>query len=209
MPVRDGTPVVLASASPRRRELLAAIGIDAEVRPADVDETIAPHEDPTAAVLRLAEAKAAAVAPTCSPDAVVLAADTIVVDGDRILGKPVDRADAEAMLASLSGRTHVVITGVCVRRADDVARVCVTTEVDVRTLESEEIAAYVSSGDADDKAGGYGIQGAAGAFVTGVRGSFSGVIGLPLSETVLALRRLGVDVVPHAVAGLGADVTNA
>lgn len=182
---------VLASASPRRRELLGRLGIDPVVRPVDVDERPRPGEPARDLVLRLAHAKAAACdAPVAD---VVLAADTVVVvDGD-VLGKPVDAADAAAMLRRLSGRGHEVLTAVVVRHDGRVGEAVVSTEVAFRALEPAEIAWYVATGEPADKAGAYAIQGGAGAFVTGIVGSDTSVIGLPLAATVDLLRAVGWD----------------
>lgn len=184
--------VILASGSPRRRELLARIAWPYEVRPADVDETRHPGEDPEVYVRRLADEKALAVA-TGARDAAVLAADTsVVVDGD-VLGKPVDDADAARMLARLAGREHVVLTALAWATGGEVrARELSTSRVRFRPLAAREIEAYVATGEPRDKAGAYGIQAGASAFVTGVTGSLTGVIGLPLEETERAARRVGV-----------------
>ena len=184
--------VILASGSPRRRELLARIAWPYEVRPADVDETQRPGEEPEAYVRRLADEKALAVAGSAR-DAAVLAADTsVVVDGE-VLGKPADDADAARMLARLAGREHVVLTGLAWAAGGEVrARELSTSRVRFRALSAAEIDAYVATGEPHDKAGAYGIQAGASAFVTGVTGSLTGVIGLPLEETERAARRVGV-----------------
>ena len=183
----EGVELVLASASPRRRDLLASAGLTPTVRPADVDETPMPGEDPGEYVARLSRSKAAAVG---SPGAITLAADTTVdVDG-AILEKPVDDADAERMLRLLSGRSHRVRTGVTVAAPDgrDETQV-VTTVVAFVELTDEAIAWYVASGDARDKAGAYAIQGGAAGFVERVEGSVTNVVGLPLAESLAMLRR--------------------
>ncbi|MEM1333992.1 MAG: Maf family protein, partial [Actinomycetota bacterium] len=166
MRIPDGVDLVLASGSPRRRALLSQLGFDFEVRPADIDETPRPDESPTAYVARLSAAKAAEVV---GHDEVVIAADTTVeVDGE-ILEKPVDRDDARRMLARLSGRTHRCHTAVTVIDAgcgtEISETVVVTTEVEFGELSAATIDWYLATGEADDKAGAYGIQGAAGAFV--------------------------------------------
>lgn len=183
--------LVLASASPRRRELLGRLGLDPVVRPVDVDERARPGEDARDLVMRLARDKAAACSAT--DDDVVLAADTVVVVDDDVLGKPADRADATAMLRRLSGRDHEVLTAVVVRRGERVAEAVAATQVTFRALGPDEIAWYVASGEPDDKAGGYAIQGGAGAFVTGIVGSDTSVIGLPLAVAVDLLRTVGWD----------------
>jgi nucleoside triphosphate pyrophosphatase len=179
---------VLASSSPRRRDLLAQLGLTFEVRSADVDEVPRPGEAPADLAARLAREKALAVARR-DPAATVIAADTVVdVDGT-VLGKPRDHDDARRMLRALSGRTHRVHTGVAVRRADGSLDVDVeTTDVTFVELSEVEVDWYVGTGEPLDKAGGYGLQGAGGAFVERVDGSVSAVLGLPLS---LALRMLG------------------
>lgn len=178
---------VLASASPRRRQLLAAAGLSFVVTPADLDEAVLPGEAPRDYVRRVARAKARAV-----PGAAVLAADTTVdLDGE-ILGKPVDAADAAAMIRRLAGRAHRVHTGVALRVEGRVYGFVQTTPVHFRPLTDAEIAAYVGTGDPLDKAGAYGIQSAGGAVVDRLRGSYTNVMGLPLRETVALLRRHGV-----------------
>jgi septum formation protein len=197
-------PVIyLASRSPRRRELLAQIGVRfnlllfrSEPRPdADADETVLAGETPAAYVARLARAKAdagwARIAQRRLPPAPVLAADTTVALAGRILGKPADRAEAEAMLALLSGRRHEVFTAVALRYEDRLESALSRSEVEFRPLSAGEIRTYVASGEADDKAGGYAIQGRAARFVVEIRGSYSGIVGLPLYETAELLERLG------------------
>lgn len=179
--------LTLASQSPRRRELLAQLGLALEVEPADVDETPRPGEEARAYVLRVAQAKARAV----EAAGVVLAADTAVVLDGRILGKPRDGADAAAMLRALSGRAHQVLTGVCARGGGRQELVVVTSVVELAPLSERQIAWYVSTGEPLDKAGAYAVQGVASAFVAAVRGSVSNVIGLPLSETLALLQRFG------------------
>jgi septum formation protein len=183
--------VVLASASPRRRELLAGQGLRFEVRVSDVPEIPRAGEPAADFTLRVAGDKAAAVAKDV-PGAVVVAADTAVVLGARILGKPVDADDAHALLASLSGNTHEVITGVCVRGPAGEERFAVRTAVRFRALQPAEIRWYVATGEPLDKAGAYAIQGSGGAFVEAIYGSYSSVVGLPVAETLAALRRAGV-----------------
>lgn len=174
--------IVLASASPRRRELLGWAGVTVEVRPAGIDEARRPGEDPVAWACRLAAEKAAAVD---EPHTIVLAADTVVHQHARVFDKPRDRAEAVAHLRALSGGEHAVTTGVCLRRGGVVDVFPVTTRVGFRDLSHAEIEAYVATGDADDKAGAYGIQGRAGVFVSWVDGSWTNVMGLPV-EAVLA-----------------------
>jgi septum formation protein len=187
----------LASASPRRRELLAQAGIRARVEVADVPEDIHPGEAPEVYVLRVALAKAEAVRARLPADDVhpVLAADTAVVIDNEVLGKPRDRQDGLAMLSQLSGRTHHVYTGVALVDATGEAhsRLSVSA-VSFRALSDAECAAYWASGEPADKAGGYGIQGRAALFIERLEGSYSGVMGLPLFETAELLRESGIDV---------------
>jgi nucleoside triphosphate pyrophosphatase len=180
--------LTLASQSPRRRELLAQLGLTFEVRPARTDETPRPAEDARAYVLRVAQEKARAV----EAAGVVLGADTAVVLDGRILGKPCDAAEAAAMLRALSGRDHQVMTAVCARGADRQESVVVSSAVELTALSERQIAWYVASGEPFDKAGGYAVQGLAGVFVVAVRGSVSNVVGLPLAETATLLARFGI-----------------
>ena len=183
--------LVLASASPRRIELLALVGITPDrVAPADIDETPLKDEMPTRLAARLAVSKSQAVAAR-SPDAVVLAADTVVAVGRRLLEKAADEAEATRFLKLLSGRNHRVFTGVAVTAAGRTTQRVVDTRVSFKVLSDAEIAAYVASGEWRGKAGGYGIQGRAGAFVTRLVGSYPAVMGLPLFETVNLLNGAG------------------
>lgn len=174
--------VVLASASPRRRELLEEMGVNFNILPADIDETPVAGVHPRQMAERLARQKAEAVLANCPPDVLVVAADTIVVVDDRILGKPADREQARQMLRDLRGRTHLVITGMSIIDKADGRQVdgSDVTEVVMRDFGDEEIELYLQSGEADDKAGAYAIQGRGGDFVSGIRGSLSNVIGLPV-----------------------------
>lgn len=183
--------LILGSASPRRLELLAQIGIvPAEIRPADIDETPFKAEPARDYVRRMAVEKARAT--HVSAGEVVLCADTTVTVGRRILGKPGDEAEAAAFLRLMSGRRHKVLTAICLR--DPARELCRLTETTVRfrPLSDTEIGDYVASGEWRGKAGGYGIQGRAAAFIPWLQGSFSSVVGLPLSETAMLLRSLGV-----------------
>jgi len=181
--------LVLASQSPRRRELLEQLGIALEVRPAHADEAVLAGEPAREYVLRIAREKARAV-----QGDVVLAADTAVVLAGEVLGKPRDADDARRMLAALSGTAHEVLTGVCVRRAAVRIEVHAVASTTVRfaRLSPAQIDWYVATGEPLDKAGAYAIQGAGGAFVLGVEGSVSNVVGLPLAETAELLRRAGL-----------------
>jgi septum formation protein len=184
--------LVLASASPRRRDLLRQIGIvPAEILAADLDETPAKSELPRPLALRLSAAKARAVA-DLRPGALVLAADTVVGLGRRILPKAETAAEVAHCLALLSGRRHTVVTGLCLIHPDGRVRArAVETKVRFRRLEAAEIAAYAASGDGLGKAGGYAIQGRAEAFIPWIGGSYSNVVGLPLAETAGLLRAVG------------------
>ena len=183
-------PLVLASASPRRIELLARIGIMPDrVAPTEIDETPKPSELPRHLAQRLARAKAEAAA---APGALVLAADTVVGVGRRVLGKPADAAEARRFLELLSGRRHQVHTGVALRQPDGrVTQRLVTTILAFQRLTDQQIAAYVAGGEWQGKAGGYAIQGAAEMFVRFLSGSHSNVVGLPLFETAQLLRGCG------------------
>jgi septum formation protein len=188
--------LILASRSPRRAELLAQVGLVADaVIPADVDETPGPRELPRALAERLACAKAAAAAvrvPQGAP-AVILAADTVVACGRRIVPTPATEAEARAGLELLSGRRHRVFGGIAVRAPDGRVRArVVETAVAFKRLEEREIEIYLRSGEWQGRAGGYAIQGAAAAFVRWIRGSYSNVVGLPLFETVALLRAAGI-----------------
>jgi septum formation protein len=183
--------LVLASASPRRIELLALIGITPDrIDPADIDETPERDETPSRLAVRLARSKAEVVAAR-SPGAVVLAADTVVAVGRRLLEKPADEAEATKFLTLLSGRNHRVFTGVAVAVGDKILSRVVDTRVSFKVLSPQEIKTYVDGGDWRGKAGGYGIQGPAGAFVTRIVGSYPAVMGLPLFETVNLLSGAG------------------
>jgi septum formation protein len=173
--------LVLASASPRRAELLRAAGIDFDIQPANVDEAIAPGESPNEYVLRLAEAKARLVYER-DVRRTVLAADTAVVVDAHILGKPLDDADAARMLRMLSGRTHQVLTAVSVFHPGQIVDTRAdTTTVEFAPLSETDITWYVSSGEPMDKAGAYAVQGLASRFVTRIEGSYSNVVGLPVA----------------------------
>ncbi|MCE9665206.1 Maf-like protein [Halomonas sp. M5N1S17] len=180
----------LASASPRRRELLASIGVEVEVRPVDIDETPGDAESAAVYVARLARQKASAGARFSSLP--VLGSDTAVVCDGVILGKPDDRQHAAAMLRTLSGRRHRVMTAVAVSGPAGMLEACVTTEVVMRDIAEHEIAAYWDTGEPADKAGGYAIQGLAAVFIERIEGSHSAVVGLPLFETATLLTRQGV-----------------
>ncbi|WP_163649895.1 Maf family protein [Modicisalibacter sp. 'Wilcox'] len=191
------SPVLrLASASPRRRDLLASIGIAVEVAPVDIDETPRPDESAEAYVRRLAREKAETGARGSALP--TLGSDTAVVQDGRILGKPRDRAHAAEMLSALSGRAHAVLTAVAVVGPAGLLETCVTTRVVMRSVAAGEIDAYWATGEPADKAGGYAIQGRAAVFVERIEGSHSAVVGLPLFETAELLRRQGIALWPAA-----------
>ena len=183
-------PIILASTSPRRAELLTAADIPFSAHPVDVDETALTGESPGDCACRLARAKAEAVARPAG--GVVLAADTLVVVDGAALGKPRDAATAAAMLRRLSSRTHEVVTGVAIVHDAGVSVDLVSTQVTFDTLSDAEIAWYVDTGEPLDKAGAYGIQGGASRFVTRIEGSYSNVVGLPVELVYRRLRALGV-----------------
>ncbi len=187
--VPDGIELVLASGSPRRRELLAQAGLEFVVRPADIDERTRPDEAPGDYVRRLSIEKAIAVA---THDEIVIAADTTVAVDGHLLEKPADDDDARRMLRLLSGRAHECHTGVTVVASgcasDSVETIVVTTEVVFVELSDATIDWYVATGEAHDKAGAYGVQGSAGAFVERLDGSVTNVIGLPLAQTLAMIR---------------------
>ena len=184
--------LVLASSSPRRREILASLGLTFEARAADVDETLLPGESASVAAERLARAKAETAA-AGTPEALVVAADTLVVlDGDA-LGKPRDRADARRMLATLSGRAHDVVTGVACAHGGRIVSGRETTRVVLAAMSGAEISAYSATGEPDDKAGAYAMQGIGGLFVERVEGSPSNVVGLPVRLLYRLASELGVD----------------
>jgi septum formation protein len=181
---------ILGSGSPRRRELLGQIGITAdEIRSPDINEDPLKGELPRPYCVRLARVKAQAI--PSDGDEIILSADTTVALGRRILGKPEDEKEAAQFLTMLSGRRHRVITAVAVRRGDQIWEKEVVTQVKMKNLSNEELNAYLASGDWRGKAGGYGIQGPAGAFVPWISGSFTAVVGLPVAETANLLIAAG------------------
>ncbi len=186
--------IVLASQSPRRLELLQQIGLQPEVIPAHIDETVRPGESPEQYVLRMSEAKAAAVADSLSEARVILAADTAVVLGEQIFGKPESASDAAAMMHALSGKTHRVLSSVSVCQSTCRVSRVVASEVTFRTLNNAEIRHYWETGEPRDKAGGYAIQGLGAVFVESISGSYSAIMGLPLYETAELLAECGIHV---------------
>ena len=199
--IGNNMDVILASNSPRRRQLLGLTGLDFQVLPADVDET--PHTGEFAAdyVQRLAAGKARAIGTQVDVDVLVIAADTTVVDGNQILGKPVDNEDAERMLRQLRGRSHQVYTSVAVRKADELLVDCCSTDVPMRNYSDAEMQAYIESGDPLDKAGAYAIQHAGFHPVEHLQGCYANVVGLPLCHLVRTLRNFDIDLVPDVPAG--------
>ena len=183
--------LVLASKSPRRLELLQNAGFEVQVRTADVEEIPSPGESPVEYVRRLAQSKSAAV--PSSPEEIVLGADTVVVVEGRILEKPADAADAARMLRELSGRSHEVLTGICIRHNGTVIVDHCRTSVTFSTLSEAQIAEYVATGEPMDKAGAYGIQQFASRFVTSIEGCYFNIVGLPVSLVYRQLNRLS----PH------------
>lgn len=179
--------LILASGSPRRRELLSSAGLTFRVQVPEVDETPLPGETPRDTVLRLAALKAATVS-RLEPEALVLAADTTVVLGDRMLEKPRHAAEARAMLEALSGNTHQVLTAFALHQGDRQHAAVCTTTVRFRQLTPGEIGTYVDSGEPMDKAGAYGIQGRAAGFVLQLDGSYTNVVGLPLAQVIDVMR---------------------
>lgn len=185
--------LILGSASPRRKELLAQIGVVPDlVSPPEIDETPLAREVPRAYVERIARAKLAAV--VAGPGDLVLCADTTVAVGRRILGKPADEAEAARFLTLLGGRRHQVITAIALRRGDRQWFRTVVSDVKLKRLSALELRLYLASGEWQGKAGAYAIQGRAGAFVSWLQGSFTGVVGLPLAETAGMLRAAGYPV---------------
>jgi septum formation protein len=183
--------VVLASASPRRRELLNLIGIEHEVRPANIDETMRPRETPRRHAERLAREKASAIAKR-DPDLITIGADTIVVINRKVLGKPRDTDDAARMLGMLSGREHVVTTAVAVARGKKLRSAIEEVRVRFRRLRDDEIEAYIATGEPMDKAGAYGIQGYGATIVERIEGDYFSVMGMPIVRLIGLLRDVGV-----------------
>jgi septum formation protein len=188
----SATKLHLASQSPRRQEILAALGLEFSAAGVDVEERRMDAEAADAMVLRLAKEKAAAA--DVDAGTIVIGADTAVVLGDQVFGKPAGREEALAMLAALSGKVHAVMTGVAVRSATGLQAILSTTEVRFREISPDEALAYWQSGEPRDKAGAYAIQGRGGLFVAAISGSYSGVVGLPVFETACLLRDAGLDI---------------
>lgn len=199
--------IILASASPRRVELLAQLGFEPSVHPQDIDETQREHESPEVYVERMAREKArsAAAALECAP-ALILAADTVVSLGDEVFGKPADAAQAQETLLRLSGRSHVVRTAICVLARDaggevrEIGARVVPTQVTFTEIDAGTAARYWASGEPRGKAGGYAIQGLGAQFVARIEGSYSAVMGLPLFEVAELFARAGVPCLPQLAA---------
>lgn len=185
--------IILASGSPRRKQLLEMLGLDFTVRPAKGEEVIPRGAGPEEAVMALSAQKAGSVAAQSGPEDIVIAADTIVWFDGSILGKPKDTQDAARMLSSLSGKTHAVYTGVTVRKGDTVLTGAEESKVRFRKLSGREIDAYIATGEPMDKAGAYGAQGLASLFVEGIEGDFFNVMGLPVCRLGKMLKEVGVE----------------
>lgn len=182
--------LILGSGSPRRRELLAQIGVVADdIRPPDIDETPLKGELPKDYCSRIAREKVSAV--QADTDDIVLCADTTVALGRRIMGKPADAAEAAEFLIALGGRRHRIITSVAIKRGDQFWQRDVVSQAKMKRLADDELNVYLASGDWEGKAGGYAIQGPAGAFIPWISGSFTGIVGLPLAETAALLTAAG------------------
>lgn len=188
--------IILASGSPRRRELLSSLGLTFEVYRPDVDESHSESEEPGELCGRLSRLKARAGA-KAFPDAVVIAADTIVVIDGQVLGKPADREDAVRMLSELSGREHEVLTGLSVCLNGEVRTHVERTRVRFRALSEEEVLAYAASGEGDDKAGAYAVQGKGALLVEGIDGDYFNVVGLPVCSLGMMLYNLGVNILTN------------
>ena len=184
--------IILASASPRRQELLQRMGLDFIIRTAPHDETMNLFSTPSDEVARVSRLKAQAVYPLCHEDDIIVAADTIVVCDGRIMGKPRSENDAFSMLRRLSGREHQVMTGLTVAQGNNTETVTVTTTLRFRPLSDTEIRNYIATGEPMDKAGAYGLQGIASMFVVGLDGDYYNVMGLPVCTLTLMLRKHGV-----------------
>ena len=190
--MRTVPTLLLASSSPRRQEILRTLGLSFSVQRVEIDESHVQGESPEQMVLRLATGKANAA--KVAADQVAIGADTAVILGERVLGKPRDREQGVDMLLSLSGRVHSVLTGVAVRSQARVETALSSTDVMFREIDQDEARQYWQSGEPQDKAGGYGIQGLGGVFVTAINGSYTGVMGLPVFETVALLEAAGIEV---------------
>ena len=193
LPIASNKKLILASASPRRRDLLAQIGyLPDSILPANIDESEGAHETPTALAHRLATQKAAALSDRLNADTLILAADTVVSVGRRILPKTEDESAAHACLKLMSGRGHRVRTGLCLLSAQGSVTKVISSRVVMRRLSEDDVKAYLASGEWQGKAGGYAIQGRAAAFISSIVGSYSNIVGLPLFETANLLHGAGM-----------------
>ncbi|MBR5520125.1 MAG: septum formation inhibitor Maf [Clostridia bacterium] len=186
-------PVILASKSPRRAELLERMGVQFVICPADVDETVDPSLSPAEAVIQISERKARALCTQAEPGQIVVACDTVVALDGKIFGKPADRADATEMLMLLSGREHEVFSGLTVCTREHYETICERTAVKFRSLDAREIEAYLETGEPFDKAGAYGIQGVGALLITGIDGDYYNVMGLPVCRLLELLRKFGME----------------
>ena len=184
--------IILASKSPRRRELLTRMGVEFTVKTSKIDEKMDPFANPADEAARVSLAKAQAVRGTCHPDDIIIGADTIVVCDGLTMGKPRSESEAFSMLRRLSGRDHQVLTGLTVLGGDRTENLTVTTTLRFRALSDAEIRNYIATGEPMDKAGAYGIQGLAAMFVVGLDGDYYNVMGLPVCTLTILLRRFGV-----------------
>lgn len=184
--------IILASKSPRRQELLSRMGLEFTVKASRISEKMDPFAHPSDEVARISLAKAQAVVGACSPEDIIISADTIVVCDGLMMGKPHSESDAFSMLRRLSGRDHQVMTGLTVIGGGRTENLTVTTTLRFRALSDQEIRNYIATGEPMDKAGGYGIQGLASMFVVGLDGDYYNVMGLPICTLTVLLRRFGV-----------------
>lgn len=189
--MRTVPTLLLASSSPRRQEILLSLGLSFSIQRVEIDESRVQGESPEQMVLRLAVGKANAA--NVATDQVAIGADTAVILGERVLGKPRDREQGVDMLLSLSGRVHSVLTGVAVRSQAGMETALSSTDVMFREIDQDEARRYWQSGEPRDKAGGYGIQGLGGVFVAAINGSYTGVMGLPVFETAALLEAAGIE----------------
>ena len=189
----NSLPVILASKSPRRAELLGRMGVQFVIRPADVDETVDPCLSPAEAVMQISERKARALCVQAESGQIVVACDTVVALNGKIFGKPADRADAANMLRELSGQEHEVFSGLTVCTRERCETICERTAVKFRSLDAREIEAYLETGEPFDKAGAYGIQGIGALLITGIDGDYYNVMGLPVCRLLELLRAFGME----------------
>ena len=194
--------IILASKSPRRRQLLSMLGVEFTVQTADIDETMDKSQTPAHEVAAVSARKAEKIAQSASKEDIIISADTIVVIDGAILGKPKSEEEAAQMLRRLSGRTHTVYTGLTVRRGEESKSVVSATGVTFRALHEGEIAAYIATGEPMDKAGAYGIQGYGSMFVSHLDGDYFGVMGLPVCTLADMLRSFGVPVLGQLEANI-------